>query len=845
MVGNKVVEALVRRGATRTWDLVVVGEEPRPAYDRVHLSRLFEGADPSELDLADPDVMGDPAVTLLSGEQVVRLDRKARIATTNSGRQVPYDAAVLATGSAAFVPPVPGRDLPGCFAYRTVADVDAIREWANGRAHAVVVGGGLLGLEAANALRHCGVATEIVEIAQRLMPLQVDEAGGDLLRRRIEDHGLAVHTGTVLVSVVAGGDGRVEAVDLAQAGDTSSTARLATEMVVFAAGIRPRDELARECGLEVGERGGIVVDERCRTSDPSIYAVGECALAGGRVHGLVAPGYHMARVAAETICGGDAAFDPGDTPTKLKLLGVDVASFGDAHAKTAGASTVAFTDSIARVHRRLVTDTDGRLIGGVLVGDASGFDTMVAVAAGDIDAPDDPVSLLLPEGRGGELGAAVAGASPLRPSATVCSCENVTAGEISDAIDQSIQSAGSADVATVKSCTRAGTGCGGCIPQITDLVRARLAGAGIDASRSLCEHFSHSRQELCDIVRITGARSFSELIERHGTGAGCEICKPAVASILASVAGGHILDGGAASIQDTNDHFLANVQRDGTYSVVPRVPGGEITPEKLIVIGEVARDFKLYVKITGGQRIDLLGARVDDLPAIWARLVDSGFESGHAYGKAVRTVKSCVGTNWCRFGVQDSTGLAIELELRYRGLRSPHKIKMAVSGCVRECAEARSKDVGVIATERGWNLFVCGNGGARPRHADLLAADLGKDSLVRVIDRFLIYYIRTADRLQRTAAWVEEMEGGIDHLRRVLLDDSLGIAEDLEEAMAQHVARYRCEWAETLEDPARLRRFRTFVNTDMPDPDIVVVDERDQPRPAFDWERVELLATPR
>lgn len=842
MVGNKVVEALIRRGATRTSTVTVVGEEAHRAYDRVHLSRLFEGAVPADLDLVDPEIVGDPGLTVITGEGVERIDRDRKVAITTTGREIPYEVAVLATGSSAFVPPVTGRDLPGTFVYRTVADVDAMREWANGRAHGVVVGGGLLGLEAANALRHCGLATEVVEIAPRLMPLQVDETGGELLRRRIEDHGLVVHTGTVLVSVVPGEDGSVAAVELAPAGDPSAAERLSTEMVVFAAGIRPRDELARECGVEIGERGGIVVDEHCRTSDPSIYAVGECALAGGRVHGLVEPGYQMARVAAENMCGGDASFQPGDTPTKLKLLGVDVASFGDAHAQTAGASTIAFTDSIARVHRRLVTDGDGRIVGGVLVGDASGFEAMVAVAADDLDPPEDLLDLLLPDGRRDRNGLSDSSGPALRPSATICSCENVNAGEICEAIDRSICSTGQADVATVKSETRAGTGCGGCLPQISNLVRSRLAEAGIEASRGLCEHFRQSRQDLYDIVRLTGIHNFSELIEQHGTGSGCDTCKPAVASILASLEGGHILDGEGASIQDTNDHFLANLQRDGTYSVVPRVPGGEITPDKLIVLGDVARRFHLYVKITGGQRIDLLGARVDDLPEIWARLVDAGFESGHAYGKAVRTVKSCVGTTWCRYGVQDSTSLAIELELRYRGLRSPHKIKMAVSGCARECAEAQGKDVGIIATERGWNLYVCGNGGARPRHADLLATDLDKQTLIRFIDRFLIYYVRTADRLQRTAAWVEAMDGGVDHLRRVVVEDSLGMAASLEEAMAAHVARYRCEWAETLEDPQRLRRFRTFVNSDAPDPDIRIVEERGQPRPALEWEPVELLS---
>jgi nitrite reductase (NADH) large subunit len=842
MVGNKVAEALVRRGATRTSEVIVVGEEAERAYDRVHLSRLFEGAAPADLDLVDPETIDDPGLTLMTGEKVTSIDRNHKAALTSAGREIGYDVAVLACGSSAFVPQVPGRDLPGTFVYRTIADVDAIRRWANGRAHGVVVGGGLLGLEAANALRHCGLATEIVEIAPRLMPMQVDEDGGEVLLRRIEDHGLAVHTGTILVSVIAGPDGNVAAVELAPARDRGAAQRLSTEMVVFAAGIRPRDELARGSGLEVGERGGIVVDQRCRTSDSSIYAVGECALAGGRVHGLVAPGYQMARVAAENICGGEAVFQPGDTPTKLKLLGVEVASFGDAHAEAAGASTISFTDSTARVHRRLVTDERGLVTGGVLIGDTSGFESMVAVVAGDVDTPQDPVELLLPKGRSPDRLATDNQGPTLRRSATVCSCENVSAGQVYDAIDVGVASAGQADVATVKACTRAGTGCGGCVPQITDLIRSRLAEAGIEASRRLCEHFSQSRQELCDIVRLTGVATFSEVIGRYGTGVGCEICKPTVASILASLVGGHILDGEGASIQDTNDHFLANLQRDGTYSVVPRVPGGEITPQKLIVLGQLAADFNLYVKITGGQRIDLLGARLDDLPAIWARLVDAGFESGHAYGKAVRTVKSCVGTSWCRFGVQDSTGLAIALELRYRGLRSPHKVKLAVSGCARECAEAQGKDVGVIATDRGWNLYVCGNGGARPRHADLLATDLDKETLVRFIDRFLIYYIRTADRLQRTATWLEAMEGGIDHLRRVVVNDSLGLAADLEAAMAAHVARYRCEWAETLEDPARLRRFRTFVNSAAPDPDIVVVKERDQPRSAFEWERVELLS---
>lgn len=845
MVGNKVVEALVRRGATRTWDLVVIGEEGRRAYDRVHLSRLFEGVSPEDLDLCDTEVMDDPAVTALTGERVVAVDRQARRVLTDAGRELRYTTLVLATGSFPFVPEVPGRDLPGCFVYRTVDDVDAIRSWARGRHHGVVVGGGLLGLEAANALRACGLATEVVEYAPWLMSTQLDQAGGELLRRRLESLGLTVHTSTTVTAVHAGGDGAVDSVLLAPSQEQGAPVRLGTELVVFAAGIRPRDDLARGCGLEVGPRGGVVVDERCRTGDPSVYAVGECALSGGRIYGLVSPGYQMARVAAETICGGDATFAGGDTPTKLKLLGVDVASFGDSHARARDATTINLTDRMALVHRKLVVDAAGKVTGGVLVGDLAGFDSLVAMASGDTASPEDPASLLAPKSASQEGSSLVRGPAALAPTATICSCENVAKGAICEAIATCVSSSGQADVAAVKAATRAGTGCGGCVPQLTELVAAQLADLGIETPRRLCEHFSLSRQELFDVIRVERITSFSEALSRHGEGRGCEVCKPTVASILASLSSGHILDGEGGSLQDTNDHFLANLQRDGTYSVVPRIPGGEITPEKLIVIGEVARQFGLYVKITGGQRIDLLGARVEDLPAIWCRLIDAGFESGHAYGKAVRTVKSCVGTNWCRFGVQDSTGLAVELELRYRGLRSPHKIKMAVSGCVRECAEARGKDVGVIATERGWNLYVCGNGGARPRHAELLAEDLDTETLIRIIDRFLIFYIRTADRLQRTAPWLEGLDGGIDHLRRVVVDDALGLAAELESDMARHVERYRCEWAETLADPVRLRRFRTFVNAESPDPDIVMVHERSQLRPAYPSERLELTTRPR
>ncbi|HEY0804737.1 MAG TPA: nitrite reductase large subunit NirB, partial [Pseudonocardiaceae bacterium] len=756
MVGHRVARMLRTRDTGNAWRIVVLAEETRPAYDRVALTSYVDSWDPEKLALPDNDFAGDDQVTVRLGDPVVQIDRAAATVTTAAGHVQHYDSLVLATGSIPFVPPVPGHDLPGCFVYRTIDDLDAIRALVKrrgpaGRRCAMVVGGGLLGLEAANALRGMGFSPHVVELGSRLMPLQVDDGGGWLLRRLVEKLGLTVHTGTSATQIRPDGD-RLFA-------QLSNGTELDLDLVVFSAGVRPRDELARQAGLPVGERGGVVVDRGCRTVDPAVFAVGECACLDGRVYGLVAPGYAMADVVVDRLLGGAAEFPGADTSTKLKLLGVDVASFGDAHGTTADALDVVCHDAVAGSYRKLVVSDDGRtLLGGVLVGDASSYATLRPLVGHAL--PAEPAALL--------AGATV---DALPADAHVCTCNAVTRATVEHAI-----LAGADTVAAVKSCTRAGTTCGSCVPALRQL----LAACGVEQSTALCEHFTRSRAELFEIVLATGIRTFSELIARYGTGRGCDLCKPAIASILASLGSGHILDGEQAALQDTNDHFLANIQRNGTYSVVPRIPGGEITPAKLMVIAQVAQDFGLYTKITGGQRIDLLGATVDQLPDIWRRLVAAGFESGHAYGKAVRTVKSCVGSTWCRYGVQDSVDLAIQLELRYRGLRSPHKIKAGVSGCARECAEARAKDIGVIATEQGWNLYVGGNGGFSPRHADLLVSDVDTETLVRLIDRFLIFYIRTADRLQRTASWIEATPGGLDHLRDVIVDDSLGVCADLE-----------------------------------------------------------------
>ncbi|MCK1814674.1 nitrite reductase large subunit NirB [Streptomyces sp. XM4011] len=840
MVGQRFLEELAERGVTARSRVIVLAEEARPAYDRVRLTSYFSGVTPDELSLTPPGFAREHGIELLLSDPAESIDRAARTVTARSGRVIRYDTLVLATGSAPFVPPVEGRDAPGCFVYRTIEDLLAIEEWAKSdrTRSGVVVGGGLLGLEAAGALRGLGLDTHIVEFNPRLMPVQVDEGGGAALRRTVEEMGLTVHTG------VGGQRIRTRAEDGAVSGmDLSDGSSVDAELVVFSAGVRPRDTLARAAGLTVGERGGVAVDAHCvSVSDPAVYAIGECALAAdGRVYGLVAPGYEMAATAARAIAGQDGAagaagaagFTGADTSTKLKLLGVDVASFGDAHGTADGALDVVYADSRSGVYKKLVIGPDGTLRGGVLVGDADAYG-MLRPLTGSVP-PAPPEQLVLPAGLAPPT---ALGPGALPDEAVICSCHNVTKGTIRAAVtDHACTS-----LPEVKKCTRAGTGCGSCVKVLGQLVNEELAAGGAEIDSGLCGCFAQTRRELYEIVlalRITG---FRQLLDGHGReaargGEGCEICKPAVASIIASLApsigaGGHVLDGEQAALQDTNDHFLANIQRNGSYSVVPRIPGGEITPEKLIVIGEVARDFGLYTKITGGQRIDLFGARVDQLPAIWGRLVDAGFESGHAYGKSLRTVKSCVGSTWCRYGVQDSVRMAIDLELRYRGLRSPHKLKSGVSGCARECAEAMGKDFGVIATANGWNLYVGGNGGATPRHADLLAQDLSDAELVRLIDRFLMFYIRTADRLERTSVWLERIEGGLDHVRDVVVHDSLGICEELEALMAAHVAGYRDEWAQVIEDPEKLRRFVSFVNApDVPDPSVRFVPERGQSKP--------------
>lgn len=792
MVGHHLVAQLVEKQAHLEKRITVIGEERFIAYDRVQLSSLFSGKSHDDLMLSSEEWYRKQGINLILGCQVTEINRAQKKLILDEDEVLGYDRLILATGSYPFVPPVPGRERDNIFVYRTLEDLSAIRLACQGAKSGAVIGGGLLGLEAANALRLLGLETHVVEFAPRLMPVQLDDGGGALLKSKIEHLGLKVHTSTVTEKIIDGESAKHRMV-------FKDAPALEVDVIVFSAGIRPQDTLARQAGLEIGERGGIVISDQCLTSDKHIYAIGECALWQQKIFGLVAPGYAMARVVADHLLGKSHAFSGADMSTKLKLLGVDVASIGDAQMQSEGAKELVLQDTNQGTYKKLVVDESAtRLLGAILVGDSSDYDALLQAYLNQTRLPEHPAHLLFDSSllRG-----------EMADSSVICSCHNVTKGALVAAIH-----AGATELAELKAVTKAGTGCGGCSGMVKSVLDAELVTMGMEVNHHLCEHFAYSRQELFHLCQVEQIKDFATLLDKHGQGLGCDICKPTAASVFASLWNEHIMQPDFSALQDSNDAFMANLQKDGSYSVVPRVAGGEITPDKLIVLGEVAKRYDLYTKITGGQRVDLFGAQMEQLPEIWQTLINAGFETGHAYGKSLRTVKSCVGSTWCRYGVDDSVGLAIELEHRYKGLRAPHKLKFAVSGCTRECAEAQSKDIGVIATEKGWNLYVCGNGGMRPRHGDLFAVDLSKDELVVLIDRVLMFYVRTADRLQRTSVWLDNLEGGVRYLKQVIIEDSLGVCEQLEAQMQHVVDTYQCEWKSTLESEQKLRKFRPFIN---------------------------------
>ncbi|MFT6218481.1 MAG: nitrite reductase (NADH) large subunit [Cycloclasticus pugetii] len=819
MVGHKFLQSMVNSDEMQNYDITTFCEETRFAYDRVQLSSYFNGKTEEDLSLVEPDFFEKNNITVHIGDRAAHIDRDKKIVTSDKGQRISYDKIVLATGSFPFVPPIPGHERENCFVYRTIDDLIDIAKAGKESKVGVVIGGGLLGLEAAKALKDLGLKTHVVEFAPRLMAVQIDDGAGAVLRKKIEELGVSVHTQKNTQGIVDG----EQCLHRMNFADGS---HIETDVILFSAGIRPRDDIARDCGLTLGERGGIVIDDHCQTSDKDIYAIGECALWDGKIFGLVAPGYQMAQVVADRLSLKENSFTGADMSTKLKLMGVDVASIGDAHATTEKAKIYTYVNGADDVYKKIVVSEDNkRLLGAVLIGDTVDYGNLLQLKLNDIALPEYPDALILPQRDGS--GATGLGVEALPDAAQICSCFDVSKGALCQAISD-----GATTMASLKECTSATTGCGGCTALVGQVLNKELEKLGMDVNTDLCEHFAYTRQDLYHLVRVGKIKTFDEMIEKHGKGYGCDICKPTLASIFASCWNDYVLETPHTGLQDTNDRYLANIQKNGTYSIVPRIPGGEITPDKLITLGEVGKKYNLYTKITGGQRVDLFGAHQEDLPVIWKELIDAGFETGHAYGKSLRTVKSCVGSTWCRYGVADSVTTAIDLENRYKGLRTPHKIKFAVSGCTRECAEAQSKDVGVIATENGWNLYLCGNGGMKPRHADLFATGLDYETMIQYIDRFLMFYVKTADRLQRTSTWMMNLEGGIDYLREVVIEDSLGLAETFETEMQNVINTYQCEWKTTVENEEKSKTFKAFVNSDKGDSQIVFVSERDQIRPA-------------
>ncbi|PKX94084.1 nitrite reductase niiA [Aspergillus novofumigatus IBT 16806] len=859
MVAISFIEKIVKQDAERRkYDIVVIGEEPHIAYNRVGLSSFFEHRKIEDLYLNPKEWYGsfeDRSFDYHLNTKVTDIFPDHKTVRTSTGDVIPYDILVLATGSDAVLPThTPGYDAKGIFVYRTIQDLERLIEFASKHKGetAVTVGGGLLGLEAAKAmtdLEDFG-KVKLIDRNKWVLARQLDGDAGTLVTRKIRELGLDVLHEKRVAKIKTDDDNNVAGIIFEDGEEVDCCC------ICFAIGVRPRDELGPPAGIQCAGRGGFVINESLQTSIPDIYAIGECASWENQTFGIIAPGIEMADVLSFNLTNPDKepkSFKRPDLSTKLKLLGVDVASFGDFFAdrdgpkflpgqrpsivdgsvsadgdKELNVKALTYKDPFAGVYKKYLFTMDGKyLLGGMMIGDTKDYVKLNQMVKSQKPLEVPPSQFILGSQKDGEENA-----DDLDDDAQICSCHNVTKGDIVE----NVKSGTCKTIGEVKSCTKAGSGCGGCMPLVQSIFNKAMLDMGQEVSNHLCMHIPYSRADLYTVIAVKRLKTFVDVMQAVGrkpNSLGCEICKPAIASILSSLFNQHIMDKELHDLQETNDRFLANIQRNGTFSVVPRVPGGEITADKLITIGQVAKKYDLYCKITGGQRIDLFGAKKQDLLDIWTELVDAGMESGHAYAKSLRTIKSCVGTTWCRFGIGDSVGMAVRLEERYKSIRSPHKLKGAVSGCVRECAEAQNKDFGLIATEKGYNIFVGGNGGAKPRHSELLAKDVPPEKVIPIIDRYLIFYIRTADKLQRTARWIENLPGGINYLREVIIDDKLGIGAEMEQQMEELVNSYFCEWTETVRNPKRRKYFQQFANSDETVDTVEVIKEREQQRPTY------------
>ena len=752
IAGQAVCEEVRRRDAHVPLTLVC-GEAAAP-YDRVRLSHLLAGdAEADELALRPDDWYADRDVELLTGRQVVGLDAEAGVATLDDGRSMRFARAALCTGSDPLLPPLPGIDLPGVHPFRTPEDCAAIAAGAASARRAVVIGGGLLGLEAAYGLVRHGVHVTVVHLVERLMERQLDAAAAALLLPAIEALGVRVLLERQTTELRAEEDGRVSTVHFADGTQEQA------DLVVVSIGIRPHVELARAAGLEVAR--GVVVDDAMRSSHARVVAVGECAEHRGVVHGIVAPIHEQAAVAADTLVGGGDAAYTGSIPTaKLKVMGIDLVTAGAAE----GARAVVAADEQARTYRKVILDGEGRAAGAILLGDARGHELLTdVVKRGKTVA--DALALLVE--------ASAATAADLPDAAQVCNCNGVCKGVILDAVRVD----GCASAREVMARTRAGTGCGSCKSTVLDLVALATGGASEEPAY-LCPCRQQTREQLAALVRERELSSVSELTAACGAGRDCGACKPGLAYLVSEVAANRHREERHARF--INDRVHANIQNDGTFSVIPRIRGGVTTPQELRRIADVAERHEVpMVKITGGQRIDLLGIRKEALPQVWEEL---GMPSGHAYAKAVRTVKTCVGTDFCRFGLGDAIGVGIELERRMEGLYTPAKVKSAVTGCPRNCAEAYVKDIGLVAIEGGWEIYVGGAAGSRVRRGDLLTTVATGEDAIQVALTFLQHYREEGEYLERTYDYVERV--GLEHVRAAVLDDDGGEPARLRERFA-------------------------------------------------------------
>ncbi|HEY7273382.1 MAG TPA: nitrite reductase large subunit NirB [Actinoplanes sp.] len=794
MAGARTVEEILHRGDRSA--ITVFGDEPYGNYNRIMLSSVLAGVeDEAGIFLNDLSWYADHGVTLHPGSRVTRIDKDARLVLADDGTATGYDKLVIATGSRPFVPPIPGIHRPGrgyhqgVFAFRTLDDTRAMVRYARDHQRAVVIGGGLLGLEAARGLQSHLCHVTLVHAAGHLMNAQLDPQAGAILQRSVEQLGIEVvtgaHTTEILgkhaVTGVKLGEGRV----------------IGCDVVVIAAGIRPNTELAEASGLAV-ERG-IVVDDQMRCRDETdIYAVGECVEHRGRTYGLVAPLWDQARVLADHLTGANpaATYHGSRVATKLKVAGVDVAAIGLAEPERDDDETVVFAEPRRGVYKRAIV-RDGRLVGATLVGDVRKAAFLLQAFDRELPLPEERAELLF------DLGGSPAEVSvaEMADDAQVCNCNGVTKGTIADTVR-----AGCATVTGVMDRTRAGKGCGTCKSLVARIVEHAAGGAVEEdpAASWYVPGVPMPKPELMRAIREHGLRSVSAVFAMLAPGGEEDAkSKMGLASLLKMMWAGEYVDERDARF--INDRVHANIQRDGTFSVVPQMKGGVTTPAQLRRIAEVAEKHAVpMVKLTGGQRIDLLGVPKEKLPQIWA---DLDMPSGWAYAKSFRTVKTCVGSDFCRFGVGDSTALGIAIEERFQGIEGPGKMKLAVTGCPRNCAEAYVKDLGVVAIDGGrWEIYVGGAAGAHVRKGDLLATVDSPDEVLTLTGRFLQYYRENGNWLERTYAFVPRI--GIERIRAIVVDDADGIAADLDAAMAATVAAYRDPWAERRE-PVTPGQFRT------------------------------------